>query len=219
MKNLILSLFIVLFAPNYLSAQDSKNELGISLMSLQFSNNEFAKIRPYVNPLNSIIYKREIKENLKLRGIVTVEINTSDFSIGHGDSYIHTAYAAGASAGVQYGKILNKIALYGYGDLFFSSTSETLYFDGSPFTRNPSGEYEKIFRRLGTHIGLGLEFNFSDRLSLALEPSLSIFRETSRSSGYFTNFNREYIELDWRGRKETKVSFRGINILSINVKF
>lgn len=218
MKQLILCLFILGLTSNFTQAQESKNELGVSLFSLEtYEPGHFDfGIGGYINPINSIVFKRKIKKDLKLRGILTAEINASsspDFRDDCVDcgSFTHTANLIGLSAGIQTGRSFGKFSPYGYLDLFYSYKFETAeYFN--PW--GSSGQYSRDINSIGTRFGFGLEYNFSDRLSLAVEPALSLAYQTLNGKG-----NRGYVSLNWDNHKQFDFKIRGVNLLSVNIKF
>ena len=222
MRSLVCT-FIVLFSlSTTLFAQENKNELGISLLSLEtYEPRHFAfGIGGYVNPINSIIYKRAISKDVKLRGILTAENNASDLPHYEDEcndcgSFSHTSNAIGISVGAQTGRTFQKFSPYGYADLFYRYKYETARYL-NPWSS--SGQYARDINSFGVRLGFGLEYNFTDRLSIALEPSLSVAQEITTGEGFSTS-NAVFTELNWDKSKETTLKFRGVNILSVNVKF
>jgi len=219
MKKTVYTFLVLSFLSTNLFAQEHINELGVSLFSLEtYKPGHFDfGIGGYINPLNSIVYKRALNEDLKLRGILIAEINASNLPDYRDDcndceSFTHTANAIGLSAGAQFGRTYNKFSPYGYADLFYRYKDESAeYFNPWSFS---SGQYSKNINSFGMRIGFGLEYNFTDRLSVTLEPYLSVAQEITNGEG-----NRNYVKLNWDNSKETTVSLRGVNILSLNVKF
>lgn len=223
MKKLTLSVLFILFSSSILYAQEHKNELGMSIFSLEtYEPGHFDfGIGGYINPLNAIIYKRALSEDIKLRGILTAEINASSYP-GYRDqcndcgSFNHTANSIGISGGTQFGRTYNKFSPYGYVDLFYKYKYETVQYT-NPWAGD-AGQYSKDINSFGLRVGFGLEYNFSDRLSIALEPSLSVAYEVTNGDGY-SSVHSVFTELEWDNTRETSVLFRGVNVLSVNVKF
>lgn len=218
MRKHSLYFILIIFTSLNLLAQENKNELGISLFSLETNEPghfDFG-LGGYINPLNSIVYKRKIKEDIKLRGILTAEINASSSPDYRDDcvdcgSFTHTANLIGLSAGIQTGRTFGKFSPYGYLDLFYSYKFETAeYF----YPLSSNGGYSREINSIGTRLGFGLEYNFSERLSLALEPSLSIAQQSIHGVGY-----QVFVLQTWDGTKQFDFKFRGVNMLSLNVKF
>lgn len=222
MKKLILFFFVLTLATSFAQAQENKNELGVSLFSIEtYDPGHYAfGIGGYINPINSIIYKRSITQDFKLRGIATAEVNASNMphyqeECNDCGSFIHTANSIGLSAGAQTGRTFQKFSPYGYADIFYQYKYETAEY------LNPwgsAGQYSKNVNSFGIRVGFGLEYNFTERFSISLEPSLSVAQNSITGEG-FEAVQRSYQELEWNQEKETSTNFRAVNILAVNVKF
>ena len=219
--NSILFFVAFLFVPFLVKAQENKNELGVSLFSLQaYGPGDYLYdlgLGGYINSINSVIYKRKINEALKLRGIATAEINASSFPDYRDECYdcgtfTHTAVASGVSLGAETGRSFGKFGGYGYTDLFYQFKYETRdYVSGWGFS---SYNYQQEIQSLGLRIGFGLEYHFTEKLSLAVEPSLALSKLQTTGKGYDNN-----TRVEWNKDKSNELKFRGINIFSLNVSF
>lgn len=219
MKNLLFYILAFTLLPFNIQAQENKNEFGVSLFSIgsfEPYGTDYGKVT-YISPINSIIYKRAINDNLKLRGILTAETNASKsnnygFNPYWGGSYSHTARSLGLALGAQTGKTYNKFSPYGYADLFYNYTFETAEYTASGMDIGGYGKYTKHIKSFGARIGLGLEYRFTKTVSLSWEPSVSLAQNIIEGRGHQGGISLDYYN-------EPATSFRAVNILAVNVKF
>jgi hypothetical protein len=130
--------------------------------------------------------------------------------------FTHTGNAIGVSLGAQTGRTFKKFSPYGYVDLLYKYKYETAEYTN--LWGLSGGQFSRDINSLGARLGFGLEYNFSKRLSVILEPTLSIAHTTTNGAGT-CYWNEAFGRQNWVNYNETKLNFRGVNMLVINVKF
>lgn len=202
MRNYLLLIPIFLFSSLY--SQEYKNELTVSFLSL--GDNTY--------PINGVMYRRTINENVKLRAMLSSEIYNSvwpEVGMGCADCGMtkQTASGFGVSAGAQYGKHLNRFNPYGYLDFFYSENYKT----DEVWNLGTDRESQMEVTNKGVRAGLGLAFDVTPRLAIAWEPSYSISLEKIRGE---ERQRDRYISLN---QERIGTEFRPINVIGLSIKF
>ncbi|MGB0850673.1 MAG: hypothetical protein ACPGTP_05470 [Bacteroidia bacterium] len=224
MKSTLLSFALLSICSGTAIAQNLKNELGVSLFSIQSmsSVDHPTPVGMYINPINAVVYKRTINMDVKLRGIVSAEINSSMFPEFNEvckdcGEFFYISNSVGVSGGIQKGRQFGKFSPYGYVDLFYKLKYESLDYENYSWGTNIE-KFSKKIASYGTTVGFGLEYNFTKHFSIIWEPSFSLAQLNVNGEGFSSNRNTSE-DLIWADHKELDLNMRGVNIFSINAKF
>jgi hypothetical protein len=215
LRYVFLSICLLGFGKLY--SQETKNELGVSLLSYNNTIYSFRKIDNII-PLSGVTYKRDVGKHFKARALVGFESGAYVFpefdldcaDCGRRSFSSKTTYF---QAGVQYSYKYKFIEPYVYADLRYLRSKEYSEYVNYAFGRQDWSERRTI-NGFGTALGAGVQVHVSDRISITYEPSIIWQKTYSSGNGVYNDEPKS-----WNNVKEAFFDYRAISVFSVNVGF